>query len=61
MTREFEFSDYDRTNLIYHFSKMSQEQIIEKQRIADEEKAKKAAAPKPAPAAAQKPDNPKTE
>lgn len=61
MTREFEFSDYDRTNLIYHFSKMTNEQIVEKQRIADEEKAKKAAAPKPAPAAAQKPDNPKTE
>ncbi len=62
MTKEFEYSDYDRMNLLYHFSKMTPEQIEAKRLIAEEEKAKKAAAPKPAPAAAApKTENPKTE
>jgi NADH-quinone oxidoreductase subunit I len=43
MTHEFEYTKYNRDELIYHFSVMTPEQIEAKKKIAEEEKAKKAA------------------
>jgi NADH-quinone oxidoreductase subunit I len=50
MTKEFEYSAYDRKNLYYKFSVMTPAQIESKKRIIEEEKAKKAAAAKAAEA-----------
>ncbi len=57
MTPEFEYSTYDRNNLLYHFSVMTPEQIAEKEKLAaeyskkqKEAKAKAAAAKKAAEA-----------
>jgi NADH-quinone oxidoreductase subunit I len=63
MTDVYEFSEYERTNLIYNFSVMTPAEIDEaKAKLAAyerEQAAKKAAAPKPAPAApAVKPASP---
>lgn len=63
MTDVYEFSEFDRHNLIYHFSRMSTAEIEEaKTRLkkAEEEAAAKKAAAPPKPAAAQpKPEPPK--
>lgn len=63
MTDVYEFSEFDRHNLIYHFSRMSNPEIEEaKTRLkkAEEEAAAKKAAAPPKPAAAQpKPEPPK--
>ncbi len=53
MTKEFEYSEYHRRDLLYHFSVMNNDQISEKKKMLEEEKAKKAAAAK---AAADKPE-----
>jgi NADH-quinone oxidoreductase subunit I len=59
MTEVYEFSEYDRYNLIYNFSALTAEQVGEvraKQAAYEKEQAaKKAAAVKPAPAAQPRP------
>ena len=56
MTKEFEYSGYDRNELIYKFSVMTQEQIKEKTEMYAKYQAekKKADAAKKAAAAAKK-------
>jgi NADH-quinone oxidoreductase subunit I len=48
MTRAFEYSEYDRSNLVYHFSVMTPDQVAEKkaevEQYQKEQEAKKAAA-----------------
>lgn len=68
MTDVYEFSEFDRQNLNYHYSRMSSEEITvarEKLRKADEEAAAKkaaaAAAPKPATPPPAAPAPPKQE
>ena len=59
MTDVFEFSDFDRSNLIYEFTDMTHEQVEEKKAKLDafqkEQEAKKAAAAKVSAEAAAKP------
>lgn len=57
MTQEFEYTKYNRDELLYHFAVMTPEQIEAKKKIMEEEKAKKTAeaAAKAAASAAAKP------
>lgn len=43
MTPEYEYSEYDRGNLIVSFSKLSAGEIVEKERLLEKEKAEKEA------------------
>ena len=63
MTDVFEFSEFDRHNLVYRFSRMTEGEIGEattKLKKAEEEAAAKKAAAASAAAAQPKPEPPKT-
>jgi NADH-quinone oxidoreductase subunit I len=59
MTPVYDFSEFDRSNFIYHFGVLTKAKAEEKRaklaKYEEEEKAKKAAAPKPAVGAARTP------
>ncbi len=54
MTTEFEYSTYDRSDLLYHFSDMTPEKIAEKERLVAEQAQKQKEAKAAAAAAAPK-------
>lgn len=64
MTDVYEFSEFDRHNLVYHFSRMTDSEIDQakvKLKKAEEEMAAKKAAAAAAAAAKPKPESPQTE
>lgn len=47
MTKVYDFSEFDRNNLIYHFSNLTPEQAVEKRRLLEEQKKAAKVAPPP--------------
>jgi len=59
MTKEFEYTSYNRNELLYHFSVMTPEQIEAKKKLLNEEKAKKTATAATAKGTENKPEDKK--